>query len=523
MRKFFKAIICIICLVAVVFGAFGIDYYKKSHANKATLGRVETKYSVGEDASRIENIPIEKYIKKEKVPKDAIIPDISETASGEENSTAINEAISSVRENRTIYIPDGEYKISTVYLKSNITLFISSGARLVSLSFEENEKSETPLDNAVIFAENAENIKICGGGKICACGESYTNEAEKTEPLYALEEFNLYTRVIESRKRIRFAKTDNRCNTLKISECKNVEIENIILEEAASWTFVIEKSENVQVKNVIINNNMHVANSDGIDICASKNVDISDCFIATGDDAIVLKSNLGEIENVQINSCVLSSFANCFKIGTETQYSVKNVSLKDCEFFLPNGITGGYSGIAIESADGADIQNVHIDGVTMDGISSPILIWLGDRLKYEKSEVGSIKDVTIENITATNTELPSAITGCKHDGKVYPIENITLENIHAEYRNTGENLNVKKNVSDASMDGHPEITRVSHYYFLSHELSGYWDLPCYSLFVRYAVNARYETYDTVPRSCSTISMIRCIQDDSILENDEPIK
>lgn len=523
MKKIFKVIICIACLVAVALGSFGVDYYKKSHADKTTLGRVETKYYVDESASRIANIPFEKYIKAQKKPKGAVIPDISEKASGEENSAAINEAVSSAPENAIIYIPDGEYKVSTIYLKSNVTFFISSGAKLVSLSCDENEKSESPLDTAVIFAKNAENVKICGGGTICGLGESYTNEAEETEPLYALMYFNLYTRVTESRKRIRFAKDTDRCHTLKLSECKNVQIENIVLEEAASWTFVIEKSEDIEVKNVVIDNNMHVANSDGIDICGSKNVHISNCFIATGDDAIVLKSEKGEIENVQIESCVLSSFANCFKIGTETQYDVKNINVNNCEFFLPNGITGGYSGIAIESADGANVQNVHISDITMDGISSPVLIWLGDRLKYEKSEVGSIRDIEIKNVTATNTELPSAITGCKHDGAVYPVENVTLENIRAEYRNTGENLNVKKNVSEKSMSGYPEITRVSHYYFISHELSAYWDLPCYSLFVRYALNAKYDTYDTVPRGCSTISAISCMQDESLLENDEAVK
>lgn len=515
MRKLFKIAICVLCVAALTVGAFGINFYRKSHANKSTLGKNETKYRLDEGTSRIENIPFEKYIKAEKVPEGAVIPDISETASGEKNSAAINEAISSVQGTGTIYIPKGEYKVSTIYLKSNITLFVSSGARLVSLDCDENERSETPLNTAVIYAENAENVKLCGGGTISACGESYTNEAEETQPLYALEEFNLYTRVIESRKRIRFAKDTDRCHTVKLSECKNVQVENIVLEEAASWTFVIEKSQDVKIKNVVIDNNIHVANSDGIDICGSKNINISDCFIATGDDAIVLKSEKGEIENVQIDSCVLSSLANCFKIGTETQYDVKNVSLKNCEFFMPSGITAGYAGIAIESADGANIQGVNIENVTMDGISSPVLIWLGDRLKYDKSDVGSIKDVKIENVKATNTELPSAITGCQHEGKTYPVENVTLKNISATYRNTGENLNVKKKVSDASMSGYPEITRVSHYYFISHELSGYWDLPCYSLFLRNVKNVDYDTYKTTPRDCSTLDEICFVQDASL--------
>lgn len=106
------------------------------------------------------------------------------------------------------------------------------------------------------------------------------------------------------------------------------------------------------------------------------------------------------------------------------------------------------------------------------------------------------------NVDATNTELSSAVTGCKHDGKIYAVKNIALRNIHAYYRDTEESLSVRKNVSDISMNGYPEITRVSHVYFKSHELSEYWDLPCYSLFMRYADGMDYSTYKTIARTCN---------------------
>lgn len=38
----------------------------------------------------------------------------------------------------------------------------------------------------------------------------------------------------------------------------------------------------------------------------------------------------------------------------------------------------------------------------------------------------------------------------------------------------------------------------------SHEESEYWDLPCYSLFIRYAENIDYKGLKTVPRECSTL-------------------
>lgn len=504
MKKAIKILLIILLiLVLIVSGAFLIKYYLKTHRNTDTIGRTQTEFTADENGTRITNIPFNKYIADAEKPADAVIPEISENASGEDNSKAVNNAIDSLTSGGVVYIPSGEYKVSTIVLKSNITLFVSKGAKLVSLNCDENEKSNSPLHGGVIYSENAENISVTGGGTICGSGESYTLEPEKTEPLYALKEFNLYTRVIESRKRIRFGKDTVRNNIINFVGCKNVSVDNIVLEESASWTFVLNSCENVTVKNTVIDNNMHVANTDGIDICASSNVSVSNCFIATGDDAIVLKSNDGEIENISVENCMLSSFANCFKIGTETQFDVKSVSVKNCKFFLPSGITGGYAGITIESADGANISDIKIDNIEMDGISSPVLIWLGDRLKYDRKEVGSISNVNITNVNAVNTELPSAVTGCKHKGEIYRIENVTLKNIKSVYRDTGEKLDIRENVSDASMNGYPEITRVSHFYFQSHELSGYWDLPCYSLFMRYTRGVECDI-KTTPRKCSKL-------------------
>lgn len=514
-----KAIIIIlkyvVCFVLVAIFAsvafFGLNYYVKSNRDNGDLGKTQTEFYANADGTRIENVPFDDYISSESAPTCAVVPDIKENADGEYNAERINSAIEALSLNGTIYIPHGVYKISTIKLKSDMTFFVSSGAKLVSLDSDENEKSSVPLSQAVILADGIQNVVICGGGTIAGSGASYTLEPEETEPLYALKEFNLYTRVIESRKRIRFAKDTVRANLVRINDSKNITIKNIVLEESAEWTLVINKSSDVDISNIVIDNNFRVANSDGIDVCGSSNIRISHSFIATGDDAIVLKSSIGEIKNVVIEDCVLSSFANCFKIGTETAFDISNVSVRNSKFFLPDGMTGGYAGIAIESADGANVSDIKIENISMDGISSPILIWLGNRLSYDRKTVGSIRNVDISNITAINTELPSAITGCRVNGKIYAVENVTLSKISAVYRDTAENLTIRHNVGDSSMDGYPEITRVSHVYFLSHELSTYWDLPCYALFVRYSPDLDYSDYTASPRSCSTLPAF-CVLD-----------
>ncbi|MDE5995898.1 MAG: hypothetical protein K2G56_03175, partial [Eubacterium sp.] len=293
------------------------------------------------------NIPYDEYIKECSFTGKSVTPAVDESANGVENSTVINKAIEDLSQNGggTVVIPAGEYKVSTIELKSDVTLFVSKGAKLVSLDCDENEALGKPLHEAVVVANDAKNIAITGGGIICGSGESYTNEAEEESPLYALEEFNLYTRVIESRKRIRFAKDTERNHIIKLNNCTDVSINNIILNESATWTLVINCCDNVDIHNVVIDNHMHVANTDEIDIMGGNDINVDHCFIATGDDAIVLKPIDMGIHGVTVSDCTISSFANCFKIGTETQKSVDNVKVNNCYFFMPDGMTYGYSGI----------------------------------------------------------------------------------------------------------------------------------------------------------------------------------
>lgn len=504
-EKILKILVILILIIALAISAFFIDYAVKANRSNETRGKTETQYTTDETGSIIINIPYDKYIEKCDAPEEYIIPDISENNSGKKNSSAVNEAVNVFSENGggTVYIPQGKYKGSTIELKSNVTLFISENAELISLDYNENSESASPLFGGVITAHDAENITITGGGTISGCGESYTDEPETEEPLYALEEFNTYTRVIEARKRIRFGKKDTARNPIiNLSNCTNAKINNVILSDSAGWTCVVNGGSGYDISNVVIDNNMHVANTDGIDILNCSDVTIKKCFIATGDDAIVLKAIENRISNVKVYDCEMSSFANCFKIGTETAYDIDNVTVNNCSFFLPDGMTYGYSGIAVESADGSNISNVSIDNIHMDGISSPILIWLGNRMNYGIEEIGSIDKISISNVTAENTEMPSAITGCKADGKTYNVGNVTLNNINVTYRDTKENLSVIKPVPDWSMNGYPDIVRISHKYFINHDFSGYWDLPCYGIFIRYA-DVDYSGYSCTPRQSNT--------------------
>lgn len=484
---------------------FSGSIFNKPYFKTRTLGKTATRYTADESGCRITNIPYDEYIYEKEIPQDALVCNVSQSNSGIENAKIIQTQIDIVSDNAsvgTVVIPRGIYKTATVELKSNVTLFIQKGAELISVDCDENEKSDIKLESAVVIAKNATNITITGGGIINGNGESYTLEPECDYPLYALESFNLYTRVIESRKRLRKGKPVHRPSVIHLKNCSNVKVHNITLKDSAAWTFHLENCKDAEVYDFIIDNHMHVANADGIDISGGENIRVYHSFIATADDGIVLKAVDNPIKNVSVKNCIVSSFANCFKIGTETQKDVSDISVQNCLFFMPDGITGTYSGIAIETADGSNISDVSVSDIEMNGISSAFLIWAGNRMKFGKNPVGRIKNVSLENITSTDVELPCAINGTRDKNGKNCISNIKLKNINAKYRDTKESISVLRKVPEISLSDYPEITRVAHIYFHSHEMSRYWDLPCYGLFIRNADGLVIEDFDCIPRKAN---------------------
>lgn len=472
-----------------------------SSSDIQTLGKTETEYIANSNGTRIENIDYDNYLNKKLPKKYTKAKNISSIFSAEENSASLQKQIDSLSKDGggVLYIPKGTYKIKRLELKSFVTVFLDRNAVLAAESFEDYQNTED-IPQSIVYANAQTDIGLCGG-TIDGNGVSFTNKPEEDAPFYALKTFNLYTRVMQARKRIRTAKTSSRPNLLRLENCKNIKLDAVRLKDSANWTFVLSGCENAEIKNLVIDNHLHIANADGIDITGGRSYKIEHCFIATADDAIVLKPFDGEIADVNVNDCTVSSFANCFKIGTETLYDVSHIYVKDCKFFMPSGIVGGYSGIAVESCDGSNIKDVHIENIDMDGVSSVFLIWLGNRLKYNKKEIGSIDSVTIKNINAKNIELPCALTGCKQKN----IGAVTIQNIKSIYRDTQENLSIKNPASEASLSGYPEITRVSHIYLLSHEMSKYWSLPCYGLYTRYAEDTVVSGFDCTPRSKLTDS------------------
>lgn len=459
-----------------------------------------------------EELPFDQYIDKNQVlPEGGHVFDIRDFGAVAEtdrlNTEAFHKASKACEEagGGTILVAGGSYRMGTVWIPSNTTLFIAADSEieasrnadlLIEPQPEGHQKYGTEsVEGAFVRAKNATNIKITGGGRISGSGEWYVYEPRE---LPALEPFGV-TQIprrdqaaqINSipgtiryfyRQRIRYAEDkyqEGKPNLRRPSymvwmeNCTNVTFDNIILYDAMTWTLNLDCCDDVNVRNMVIDDNRHVANTDGIDVTGCKNVKIEHCFISCADDGICLKNPVHthrSIENVTVRDCVVVSVMNAFKIGTGTRHNIENVVVEDCHFCMPDIYPGSVSGFSIESCDGTHLKNVHIKNITMDKVVCPIYILLNKRNEAGDPYTdtvgenaywgGTIENITFEDIKATDIELPSIITGYvteKNDGTSVrkAVKNVRIVNFEGTYRDNEEVVEVPE-VIDELLVEYPE-------------------------------------------------------------------
>ena len=143
---------------------------------------------------------------------------------------------------------------------------------------------------------------------------------------------------------------------IEFAQCRNVRISGVTLRNSAGWTVRSVACETVVIDGVRIRNPSFGVNTDGVDITCSQNVQVSNCDIETGDDAICLKSEnpYGEVfpcKNIAVTNCHLMTPCNGFKIGTASKGAFENVAFSNSTIYADTASpinTRPIGGISIE-------------------------------------------------------------------------------------------------------------------------------------------------------------------------------
>ncbi|MCL2024052.1 MAG: glycosyl hydrolase family 28 protein [Oscillospiraceae bacterium] len=492
---FKKLLLCVLSLALIAGLAFGGVYLWQIQPQPIYKGDFN------------ENIPYEKYIKPQELPEDEPVFNVHDYAvDGQKDWTkAINEAIkyAGVSGGGIVLLEGGEFLSGTVNLRDNITLWIAPDASLIaSTQFRD-------FDGSLIKAEGCENIRITGGGTINGQGEYFVKRPKEQPRLEPFEVTDIRGLTTEYYARIRMGRLGRPNSMVWLRNCDNLLVDNIILYNSMHWTLKIVLSENVEVRNVVVNSNLHVANTDGIDIVGSQNVLVEHCFISTADDGIVIKNkkekNPKPVKNVLIRDCEIQTCVNAFKIGTETYTEISDVRVENIRASLPGLYPGSVSGMSIISMDGAYVHDITIDGFYMEGVTCPLFVRLGDRNRWrDQKGMGRLENITVKNVSAVDAELPMLISGVTSKGKTQYVKNVNLSNFDIIYRDNQEYIELRDEIPELARD-YPENWR-------------FLDVPAYGLWARHIDGLTLENIKVTPRSVNTREMFSLNDDVLNLNN-----
>lgn len=322
------------------------------------------------------------------------------------DTTAIQAAIDSAEDNSTIFFPAGTYLSGSIRLKSNITLHLDEGAKLLAapdLSYYrrcERQQRYTSLTHYFIGAFGAENISIEGKGKIDAAGENFWEYDGKRHIEH--HELTVFSGIPH------YTANPERPTTIYLVECKNVSLKDFHINNAPAYTVWLLGCEDFQIDGLTIRNNRLGPNTDAIDIDCCINGHIRNCDIDAGDDCIAIKSDIALLgrdmpcQNIKVSDCKLSSTCCAIRLGYEGDGEIKDCTFKNIYVYDTNKgidlLALVPRGQRFEIKKGSKIENIHFSDFVMRNVRCPLSGWCGIEENATEKLYGYIKNIYFSNL-----------------------------------------------------------------------------------------------------------------------------
>lgn len=367
------------------------------------------------------------------------------------DTPAVNKAIdtSAAAGGGTVRFPPGAYLCYSIHLKSKVNLYLEQGATILAADSPQPDETRAAYDlaepnqwsdyqdfghshwhNSLMWGENIADIAISGPGLIWGKGLS-----KGYGPGPKAEQQGVGNKAIS------------------LKNCRNILLRDISILAGGHFAILATGVDNFTLDNLKID-----TNRDGMDIDCCRNVRVSNCSVnSPWDDGFCLKSSFGlgyarATEDVTITNCFVSgdfqmgalldaSFKHFepgfrvprtgrIKFGTESNGGFKNITISNCVFDTCQGI-------ALESVDGALLEDVTISNISMRDITSaPIFLRLGSRMRGPAGvPVGQLRRVILSNIVCSNSasRLGSILSGIPG----HEIEDVKIHDIYIQHRGGG--------------------------------------------------------------------------------------
>ncbi|MGA9625090.1 MAG: glycosyl hydrolase family 28 protein, partial [Bryobacteraceae bacterium] len=298
-----------------------------------------------------------------------------------------------------------KYLIGTLVLKGGIDFHLADDAELV---VSTNPQHYT--GGGVITATGADGLRITGTGNINGRAREFMSRYDQPNEWWLPANF--------------------RPKMFVLTNCKGLEVHDITFSEAPEWGLHMIGCEHVLVDNLKIRNLLDVPNCDGIDPDHCRDLEIRNCNIVCGDDAIVIKTtrqaaDYGPSANITVHDCVIQTQDAGVKIGTETTQDIHDIRFERCE------IRSSSRGLCIQARDEGSVYNIDFRDIKFVSRYHSDPWWgRGEAIsltaipRAPQGKIGTIHDVRIRNVSG-RAENSVRVQGSKESR----VRGVTLENV----------------------------------------------------------------------------------------------
>jgi polygalacturonase len=345
------------------------------------------------------------------------------------DTTAIQAAIDACERQGggSVRFASGTYLSAPIVLKSNITLHLEKGATLLGSSdhgdYPAMAEFRLPDLQPLVSAKNAVNVAITGEGVIDGAGESWWQEIRSMKDHGVL------------------GNGHPRPKLIVFDHCKHVLLEGITVQNSPMWQVVPYYSDDVTIRNIRVLAPSNSPNTDAVDPFSSSNVLIDHLYADVGDDDIAIKS--GPINSpgpddpsrdITITDCTFLH-GHGLSVGSEIAGGVQNIRAERIHF------EGTDNGIRIKSNRdrGNDVGHLSFRDIEMKGVKNALIISEyypkvlppdGDAGQPVTRLTPHFHDITLENVTASGSELAGVIVGLPEA----PIASVVFRNVKISAR-----------------------------------------------------------------------------------------
>jgi hypothetical protein len=280
-----------------------------------------------------------------------------------------------------VFVPGGHrYLIGTLELKSGIDFHLDGDAELVVSTNQQHYRGD-----GVITANGANDLSITGTGKLSGRSLEFMTGYDKAGEWWLF--------------------ADWRPKMFILTACTNLVVRDITFRDAPQWGLHMLGCRNVLVDHITISNLLDVPNCDGIDPDHCQDVEIRNCNIICGDDAIVIKATrqtngYGPSARIVVRDCVIETQDSGLKIGTETTSDIHDIRFERCQ------IRTSSRGLTIQLRDEGNVYDVQFSDIQFVSRYYADPWWgRGEAISFTaiprtpETKLGTIHNILVRNVS----------------------------------------------------------------------------------------------------------------------------